>query len=81
MHTKNTAAPVHFSKCKSSGILLRRFCFLLQRFVHISHQNQDHQQIIRKNCNRGVVCDYAEQRRHQAIANIGAGHLDPNDRL
>ena len=81
MHTKNTAALVHFPKCKSSGILLRRFCFLLQRFVHISHQNQDHQQIIRKNRDRGVVCDHAEQRRHQAVANIGAGHLNPNNRL
>ena len=81
MHTKNTAALVHFFKCKSSGILLRRFRFLLQRFVHISHQNQDHQQIIRKNRDRGVVCDHTEQRRHQAVANIGAGHLNPNDRL
>lgn len=81
MHTKNTAAPVHFPKCKSSGILLRRFRFLLQRFVHISHQNQDHQQIIRKNRDRSVVCDHTEQRRHQAVANIGAGHLNPNDRL
>ena len=81
MHTKNTAALVHFPKCKSSGILLHRFRFLLQRFVHIPHQNQDHQQVIRKNRDRGVVCDHTEQRRHQAVANIGAGHLNPNDRL
>ena len=37
--------------------------------------------IIRKNRDRGVVCDHTEQRRHQAVANIGAGHLNPNDRL
>lgn len=28
-----------------------------------------------------MVCDQSEQRRHQAVADVGAGHLDTNDGL
>ena len=49
--------------------------------MHDHHQTQDQQQVHREQGYMDVVGDQTEQGRHQAVANVGAGHLDTDERL
>ena len=49
--------------------------------MHEYHEHQQCQQVKREQCRSDVVCQQAEQRRHGQIAQIGACHLDADDRL
>ena len=49
--------------------------------VHNHHQTEDQQQVHREQGYMDVVGDQTEQGRHQAVADVGAGHLDTDERL
>ena len=49
--------------------------------MHDHHQDQKRQQINRKQGYRETTGNQAEQRRHETVAEIGAGHLNADHRL
>ena len=55
--------------------------FADQTFVHNGHEHQNHQQIRRQQRNGNMLGEQTKQRRHQAGAHIGAGHLNADDCL
>lgn len=52
-----------------------------QRLMHQYHQDQYCQQIKGEQGHRDMVGNQAEQGRHQTGTHIGAGHLNPDNRL
>ena len=52
-----------------------------EELVHDEHEDQDQQQIQRKQRHGDVVGDESEDRRHDAGADVGACHLYTDDSL
>lgn len=52
-----------------------------RQLMHGGHQRQDKQQVQGQQGNADMVGDKAEEGRHQAVTQIGAGHKHPDDGL
>ena len=55
--------------------------FPCEKLMHDEHENQDQQQIKREQPYGNMVGYEPEDRRHDAGADVGAGHLNADDGL